>query len=618
MHPVSHHISLSSRLALTLILIALCFLGRSAAGQELVAGDDPESIFQEACGHYREADYYRALIGFRKMLRDYPEHTRISASLLMEAKCYYWLQNYSQAIESLETLMQQFEHSTYLDNAHYLLGNCYFRQGHSWRAAEQFRQVIQDTDVPTLGDLARDCLHVLITSELSTPQLMRLFESLPDDRLSPSILLQIARRELSSGNGEEAVAAAEQVLQLFPESEAVAEAEEMKAAALEMPQQAMTIGVLCPLTGAYSSYGDELRNGARLAMEEYNTRTGAKFELQVRDTASDPVKTVQAARSLVEEPGTLAIIGPLLSTTAVGAGAISDCHGVPLISPTAAEGEIAAIGKYVFQRSVAARVLSKRIAAYATDVLGLQLLAVVAPRDDFGATAADGFIQEATQRGAKLLTVVWYSPGATDFKDPLIKIRLHKQAYDDSLMALEELPVDPIPQELDSLPPEERRVSIDGIFIPAYPEEAGMIAPQIAYHRIDTRILGTRSLGSPEALRIGGHYLEGAVFATDFSETFSSEEYERFVTDYRFRHGKNPGKVAVFSYECTNLVLRGAESGVKGREGMYHFLTRTEKFPGLTGYISFNGSDGANYEAMILTVQGGQIAKVDEAQDGHR
>jgi branched-chain amino acid transport system substrate-binding protein len=192
----------------------------------------------------------------------------------------------------------------------------------------------------------------------------------------------------------------------------------------------------------------------------------------------------------------------------------------------------------------------------------------------------------------------------------LIQIRRRKQAYDDSLTALGQLPLAPVSEEPDSLPPEEQRVFIDGIFIPAYPEEAGMIAPQIAYHRIDTRILGTSALGSPEALHIGGHYLEGAVFATDFSPALSSEEYDRFVADYRFRYGKNPGKAAVFSYECTNLALSGVEIGVKGREGMYHFLAQTERFPGLAGYISFIEGDGANHEAMILTVQDGHIIKL--------
>ena len=590
--------------------VVLCFLVRPVVGQELMGGENPERVFQEAAESYRQADYYRALIGFRKILRDYPEHGRATAALLMQGKCYYWLQNYDQAIESLLILLEKFPHSTYLDNAHYILGNCYYRQGYPWRAADQFRQVIQSTDVPALAELAQDCLRVLISSELSLSQLTKLFEDLPDDDFSPWILLAAARRELSAGYGEQAAVAADRVLQLFPESEAAAEAAEIKKAALEMPPQAVVVGVICPLTGTYAPYGEELRNGAELAAVEHNTRSNRKAQLEVRDSQADAVKALLVTRSLIEGVDALAIVGPLLSATAVGAGAISDCHGVPLITPTASEGNISAIGKYVFQRSVEVRMLGKQAATYAVEELGLQQLAVLAPGDDYGSAAAEGFCREAVNRGAKILTVAWYPAGATDFKDQLIQVRRYKQAFDDSLRALGQLFVDSAFVEPDSIPPEERRVWIDGLFIPANPEEAGMIAPQIAYHRIETQILGTTAWGSPQALRIGGQYLEGAIFATDFSEELFSEGYDRFAADYRISYGKKPGKVAVFSYECTKLILSGVEKVVRGREGMCQFLSATEKFPGLSSLISFTRNNGANDEAMILAVREGRVVQL--------
>ena len=599
------------RFGLVIALMAFCLLGTPPAGQELAGGENPERLFQEAAESYGEADYYRALIGFRRLLRDFPQHRRVTAALLMQAKCYYWLQNYNQAIKSLQSLIKKFEHSTYLDNAHYLLGNCYYRQGHFWRAADRFRQVIQSTDVPALANLARDCLRVLITSELSLHQLTKLFDSLPDDALSPWVLLEIAQQELSAGHGEEAALAAEQILSLFPRSEAAAEADKIRKVAVQKPAQALTIGVVCPLSGPYASYGEELRNGVQQAVEEHNTLSATKVRLEVSDSQAAAVRALQATRSLIDQEGTLVIVGPLLSTTAVGAGAVSDCQGVPLITPTAAEGEIAAIGKFVFQRSVAARTLGEKMAVYAVDELGLRQFALLAPSDDYGSAAADGFSREATGRGAEILMITWHQVGATDFKDQLTRIRRRKQAHDDSLKALGQLPMSINSDEPDTLPPEERTVFIDGIFIPAYPEEAGMIAPQIAFHRIQTQILGTSAWGNQEALRIGGQYLEGVVFATDFSEELFSEEYDRFAADYSVRHGKKPGKVAVFSYECARLVLQGVEKGVRGQEGMCQFLSRTENFPGLTGHITFTRDNGANDEAMILTIQEGQVVKLE-------
>jgi len=596
---------------LAILLIALCLMGKSPAGEEIISGEDPERLFQKAVESYRDADYYRALIGFRGLLRDFPSHRRFTASLLMQAKCYYWLQNYNQAIENLQTLLKKFGHSTYLDNAHYVLGNCYYRQGNFWRAADQFRQVIRNTDVPALGNLARDCLRVLISSELSLSQLSKLYDGLPNDALSPRILLEIAQRELAADHREEAVAAAERILTLFPNSDLVSEADKIRTAAAQKPLQTVNIGVVCPLSGPLASYGEELHRGVQQAVEEHNTLWDTKVRLKVKDSKASAVEALLVTRALINQEGALAIIGPLLSATAVGAGAVSDCHRVPLITPTASEGEISTIGKFTFQRSVAAHVLGEKMAAYATDALGMRQFALLAPRDEYGNAAVEGFSREAQERGAEILTVAWYQVGATDFKNQLTRIRLLRQAQDDSVMGLDQLPTTLNPEEPDSIPPEERRVFIDGIFIPAYPEEAGMIAPQIAFHRIETRILGTSGWGSQEAMRIGGHYLEGVVFATDFSEELFTKEYSRFAADYEIRHGKKPGKVAVFSYDCARLVLQGVQQKILDREGMRQFLSHTERFPGLTGKITFAKNNGANDEASILTVQEGQVVKLE-------
>ena len=164
------------------LVIAILAIGLPAGlswGQDLSTGGDAERLFQEAVTSYQEADYDRALMGFRGMLRDFPEHSRVTAALLMQAKCHYWLQSYNQAVSSLQILINEYEQSSYLDNSRYLLGNCYYRQAQPWRAADQFRRVIEDSDLPALTELARDCLRVLMTSELSLHQLYKLFDLLP-------------------------------------------------------------------------------------------------------------------------------------------------------------------------------------------------------------------------------------------------------------------------------------------------------------------------------------------------------------------------------------------------------------------------------------------------------
>jgi ABC-type branched-subunit amino acid transport system substrate-binding protein len=593
-----------------MLLVSIIF-SLPGLARDLAASDEPEQMFQEAVESYRQGDHYRALIGFRGLLRDHEDHRRATAALLMQAKCYYWLHNYDQAVESLQSLLKNYPKSSYRDDAQYLLGNCYYRQGHYWRSADQLREVIEFSDVPELIDLARDGLRVLVDEALSLRQLDRLFDDLPDDAISPLILVERAEGELAAGHREEALASAEKVLRMTSRGEAAKRAIAIRDAAQDTIPERLTIGVVCPLSGPYAPFGEQLRDGVQIAVEEHNVTSGVEIIIQVRDSQGLATKATEVTRDLIDQQHVIAILGPLLSASAVGAGAVSDCRGVPLITPTAAEEEVARVGRFVFQRSVGPWTLGERMATYAVEELELPLVAVLAPQNGFGQAAVDGFNHKIHELGSDILTVAWYHPGDTDYAQQLTHIRHRKRAYEDSLRSLNLLSRVTSPIVKSDLPPEERSVHVDGMFIPASPDEAGMIAPQIEFHRLETLVLGTSGWGAREALRIGGSYMDGVHFATDFAEELSSDQYLDFSYQYKERYGADPGKVAVFSFECAALVLEGITGGAYTSEALYQFLANVEGYPGLAGDISFTRGSGANDEIMILTVQDGRVLRLE-------
>jgi len=147
--------------------------------------------------------------------------------------------------------------------------------------------------------------------------------------------------------------------------------------------------------------------------------------------------------------------------------------------------------------------------------------------------------------------------------------------------------------------------------VPASPREAGMIAPQVAFHRLETLVCGTSGWGGQEARRIGGRYLDGIHFATDYVEELSDPGYQEFAAAFADRYGRQPGKVAVFSYECALLLLEGIAAGAYTPEALCQYLSLIEDFRGLTGNISFARGQGANDEAMILTIQDGRFIRLE-------
>ena len=76
------------------------------------------------------------------------------------------------------------------------------------------------------------------------------------------------------------------------------------------------IGLIAPMTGAYSILGILQENSIRVEMDRVNAKGGvggAQLELVVRDSALDPGKAVQAANELAGDAQVRMVVGPSLS-----------------------------------------------------------------------------------------------------------------------------------------------------------------------------------------------------------------------------------------------------------------------------------------------------------------
>src|SRR5260370_17135121 len=80
------------------------------------------------------------------------------------------------------------------------------------------------------------------------------------------------------------------------------------------------LGADLSVTGAGILVGVQSRNGMQLAVDQINKAggvLGAKIVLKVNDDASDPAQSAPAARTIIQQDHTLALLDPTLSTSAV-------------------------------------------------------------------------------------------------------------------------------------------------------------------------------------------------------------------------------------------------------------------------------------------------------------
>jgi branched-chain amino acid transport system substrate-binding protein len=286
----------------------------------------------------------------------------------------------------------------------------------------------------------------------------------------------------------------------------------------------------------------------------------------------------------------------------VAAAVVANCAKIPLIAPTANQDRLTTIGEYIFQLNTTPRVQAERIAEYAVEDLSLRTLAVLAPLNARGQQMSDNFVQRTETLGGKILLREWYATGTTDFGAQLQKVRE---------AGLELLPPDSLDSILAMQDTTETLVpltTIEGFLVVGAPQEIALIASQIAFWRIETQLLGGSGWNSPEVLQLGGDYVKGAIFVTEYFRQNDSPPTRRFIDRFRQEYGRNPTKVATFGYDAANLILRAWQKGARTREQLCQTLDRIWEFQGVSGEISFR--QRTNQSMFLLTIHGDRIVKI--------
>lgn len=94
------------------------------------------------------------------------------------------------------------------------------------------------------------------------------------------------------------------------------------------------VGVVLPLTGTFSVYGEQALKGAQLAVEQINQQGGINnrpIELIVRDNNTDPAKAVIYSRELIQQYDVLALMGPVSSASRYAMSEIADQFKTPMM-----------------------------------------------------------------------------------------------------------------------------------------------------------------------------------------------------------------------------------------------------------------------------------------------
>lgn len=376
---------------------------------------------------------------------------------------------------------------------------------------------------------------------------------------------------------------------------------------LEGKPSVPTLLVLAPISGDFAEFGIEAVNGVKLALER--SGLSGKINLRIADTKADAVEALRRTRQVVAQDSIIAIIGPIMSAPAATVGAwLSSTHTrIPMLTPTATDAGISRMGSNIFQVNVSMDNLATGIANYAVDCLGIREFAILSPIGNFGTAMAQSFEKAVRNRGGIILATQEFEEGRPDYTTEFRKLRterfnqlLHKKNIARGA------------KDLDAISAKDKRsfmqdsvFNIPGIFIPSSsPSDAGLIARQVAFHKLSGTLLGTSGWYGQDLIDEGKKLVEKSYFSIPFATDSTSNAYEEFRSAYKSRWNEEPkpDRVSGLSYSAANIVL---SLFAAGEIDIVKKLYSTKTFQGVYGNIRFE--KGANASIQIMSVESGEF-----------
>jgi ABC-type branched-subunit amino acid transport system substrate-binding protein len=383
------------------------------------------------------------------------------------------------------------------------------------------------------------------------------------------------------------------------------------------PRNFFAIGILAPLSGDDFDAGKRVVQGLRLSIDKYNTAHARQIGAITCDTKGSLIETVRATAQLLDRDKVPVIVGPMLSSTAtVTAGMLMGRETV-MLTPTATDDGIAGLGPLVFQMNITLGVLARSLARYAFNNLNIREFAIVAPRTSYGASMSVLFRDEAAKNGGTVFDEEVFEEGSNDYTAQFVNLRnklLLRKINDAAKTA--GTPYSPVTgiTPADSAKWADSTVSIGAVFIPASAEDVVMLAPQVAFNRIKTQLLGSNGWRSAKTLTDGRKYVQNAIISTPFEPDSSWKKWPDFRREYVARFREEPDRVSALGFDAGTIVAAALEKYAGDQPGaidrIAESIAATQKFEGVSGIITFDRNSRTNTEAVILKITANGFVRV--------
>jgi branched-chain amino acid transport system substrate-binding protein len=346
----------------------------------------------------------------------------------------------------------------------------------------------------------------------------------------------------------------------------------------------LKIAVLAPMSGDVATFGQSTRDGAMLAVEEWNAKGGVNgktIEVVVEDSQCNAEAAVSAANKVIDQDGVKFIIGEVCSSASIPVSEIVMSKGALQISPTSTNpnvtvDEAGATKSRVFRACFIDPFQGTVAAKFALENLGAKTAAVFLDQGNDYVRGLAEFFKAAYEAGGGQV-VVWetYTAEDSDFSAILTKVK-------------------------DANP--------DILYLPDYYSTVNLIAAQAREKGITAIMMGGDGWDSSD---LDTAAVDGGYFTNHYSPQDTRPEVQDFVKKYQEKYGTVPDALAALAYDAAQILLQSMTNAKSVDPAKVAEAMASGKFAVVSGSISYDAQHNPIKAAAMLQVSGGQYVYVD-------
>jgi len=334
------------------------------------------------------------------------------------------------------------------------------------------------------------------------------------------------------------------------------------------------IGLALPMTGPGSMMGRDMRDGATLAVEKFNSAGGIKgqtIELIIMDEKNQPATALNVSNKLIYQDKVFAL-GTTYSPSSIAVLPLTKETQTPHFVAGVAQKIIEMDNPWLYRATPSDSILGAHYVTFATKKLNLKKIAILSESTDYGKGGRADLIAKMKEYNIEPVLVESYNQGDKDFAAQLNKIK---------------------------------NSGADGLFIWSLYVEGAQIVRQAKQLGLNIPILGGSGVLQGAFFDLAGNDAEGMYLETYFFSKNPAPHIQAFVKEYTERFKYEPQAGAGISYDSINMLIDALKkAGGPDKERVMKEI-KAAKYKGVIGAQECDKVGQCGRSALILQVKNG-------------